>query len=263
MHALAVAYAKELEAQIGTLGLFSVHAGENGRVHEYFLRAVMKRLLPPDMLVGTGFVAFTDWTSSQTDLVVYEGKQPALFTVNDLVVADGRHTLGTVEVKTRLNRADLIGCLDACLALKSAWTRNCSDLHGRKPFYGLYATRGMSLETLEGHFQRWARKGVPETPGVARPHPIPDVIYVRGDYVLVSERGMNVPYIAIDLKQLDEGYALLFFVALLYRSHRSALEMPWWLDGWTAWDALFAVEKGDKRARKVTWSPPRRSKTKD
>ncbi len=69
IQALAKAYANELDAQLGALKHFTRHSGENGRVHEHFMKTVIRRWLPPDTMIGTGFIALPKWTSTQMDIL--------------------------------------------------------------------------------------------------------------------------------------------------------------------------------------------------
>jgi hypothetical protein len=138
---LADSYAAELSAQFRTLNLFVSHAGEIGRTHEAYLRNVIRRFPPEKYGIGTGFVASGRWISKQQDIIVYNQHDlPLMFKAGDCVVADLDATVGTLEVKTRLNNRE---------DFSEAYTKLC-DLYkqiGGLRFVGLYAWEGLNVDT--------------------------------------------------------------------------------------------------------------------
>lgn len=237
MQDLSAAYSRELAAQWHTLRLLTGHNGENGRVHEHFLRAVLRRFLPLNVHLGTGFIATQAHTSTQTDLLIYEAGLPLLFSAGDLVVADARATLGGIEVKTSLDGRGLRQHLEACYDTKTAFrvqSVNPTGL-GRYLFYALYAIDGIERETVLAHFREWAVDKFPHGRQPFVRHTIPDVIYVRGKYILLRDHGMSDPYMAVDVPALGmeegsgDGLALMLLVACLYRTRYHGEQEPWWL----------------------------------
>lgn len=96
MERIAEHYACELDAQFRTLNHFAAHAGEIGRAHETFLRGVLRRFLPEDLRLGTGFVASPNWTSRQQDILIYKRDFTKLFEVGDCVVIDHDAFVGAI-----------------------------------------------------------------------------------------------------------------------------------------------------------------------
>jgi len=254
VYGLAQAYARELDAQLGTLSLFTKHGGEIGRVHEHFLRSVLRRFLPATLHVGSGFVALPDWTSTQLDILVHPTNAAPLFAAGDLVVVDGfAGSIGAVEVKTDLDKRDLIGALNACLGLKRESAAQGRDYSTKYPFYGVYAAGGMDHETFVSHFQGWVAENL-VIGGSETRRLIPDVIYMRGRRAYIHGHGMSDPYVAIDLKALGEGLGLLSLVSTLYE----ALQLPpyngpWWLQHFDSSTLRYGIERGEPGASIVAW----------
>lgn len=79
------------------------HWGEDGRFKEVLLMNYLRRVLPSNVSVGTGFVKNGDRITSQIDLIIYENNIPVLFSEGDFVIALPESVLGIIEVKSKLN----------------------------------------------------------------------------------------------------------------------------------------------------------------
>lgn len=262
VRSLATAYARELDAQLGTLALFTKHGPENGRVHEHYLRSVLRRFLPGHLHVGSGFVALPNWTSAQLDIVVHDPAVAPLFTAGDLIVANGvGGPVAAVEVKTTLDGRELLSGLNSCLDLKSRYVAMGDP--NRHPFFGIYAGQGIALDTLTDHFHEWAQKSLPNFRPDSRPPEtrqlIPDAIVVRGRYACLRNSWMSDPYVAVDLTlpqdaPLGDGVGLLGLVATLYEVTRlPPYQGPWWLQCSSAASLLNGIEKGEVNGQIMTW----------
>jgi hypothetical protein len=98
----------------------SAHWGEEGRYKEAVLMNVIRRFLPSDVSVGTGFVAKSEnrhvwWeevaVSKQIDIIVYDNRIPVLFSEGDFIITTQRNVRAIVEVKTKANNSQLRGIL--------------------------------------------------------------------------------------------------------------------------------------------------------
>jgi hypothetical protein len=80
--------------------------GEEGRYKEAILRNIIKRFLPKNFSIGTGFVLAHDWTeshiTSQIDIIVYDNTYPLLFQEGDFVIVTPQSVRAIIEVKTRV-----------------------------------------------------------------------------------------------------------------------------------------------------------------
>jgi len=80
------------------------HWEEEGRYKEAILRNVIRRFLPSNFSIGTGFVLANYWTespiTSQIDIIVYDNTFPTLFHEGDFVVLTPQPVRAIIEVKT-------------------------------------------------------------------------------------------------------------------------------------------------------------------
>ncbi len=81
--------------------------GEDGRYKEAILRNVLKRFLPQNLSVATGFVVRDRVVSKQLDIIVYDNNYPLLFSEGDFIITPPDNVKGIIEVKTSLNATQL------------------------------------------------------------------------------------------------------------------------------------------------------------
>lgn len=80
------------------------HWGEDGRYKEIILINYLRKILPSNVSVGTGFVKNeNNDLTSQIDIIVYRNDTPALFSEGDFVILMPNSVLGIIEVKSNLN----------------------------------------------------------------------------------------------------------------------------------------------------------------
>lgn len=218
-------YALELDAQFRTLNHFATQAGEIGRAHETYIRAVLRRFLPSRWRLSTGFVA-GDNVSAQQDVIVHDGvDHGTLFEVGDCVVVESGAVGGTIEVKTDLSSA-------------TEFEEAVRRLPRGVPFYGLYAWDGVALEVALPAY--WAAIRVRHA-GASSLRP-PDYVLVRRKYVLLRTHslGSNVGVLRLsDQGDVTDGRALLGLVALLWyeglvSGRGREGRVPAWLRYWRA-----------------------------
>ncbi len=82
----------------------SAHWGKDGEYKEAILKNVIRRFLPSQCSIGTGFVIneMGDVTS-QIDIIIYDNTRPVLFKEGDFVVVLSHTVKGIMEVKTKIN----------------------------------------------------------------------------------------------------------------------------------------------------------------
>lgn len=78
----------------------STHWGEDGRHKEVILINFLKRFLPNNIEVGTGFIKEGDNISTQIDIIIYDPSLPLYFKENDFIIAHPKSVLGIIEVKS-------------------------------------------------------------------------------------------------------------------------------------------------------------------
>lgn len=85
----------------------AAHWGEEGRYKEIILMNYLKRVLPKDLSVGTGFVRNGDRITSQIDIVIYDNSFPVLFSEGDFVITTPENVIGIIEVKSFIQPNEL------------------------------------------------------------------------------------------------------------------------------------------------------------
>lgn len=79
------------------------HYGEDGRYKEILLMNYLKKVLPSNVSVGTGFVRSKDEITKQLDIIIYNHNIPTLFSEGDFVILLPESVVGIIEVKTKLD----------------------------------------------------------------------------------------------------------------------------------------------------------------
>lgn len=82
----------------------SAHWGEDGRHKEVILMNFLKRFLPNNVAVGTGFIKEGDSISTQIDIIIYDPSVPLYFKENDFIIVQPRSVFGVIEVKSNPNK---------------------------------------------------------------------------------------------------------------------------------------------------------------
>ena len=109
--------------------------GEEGRYKEAILRNVIKRFLPHNLSVATGFVVRDRVVSRQLDIIVYDNNYPLLFSEGDFIVTSPDNVKGIIEVKTSL---DATGLEEATEHFESNFVDELLP-HTDTAFYGIFS----------------------------------------------------------------------------------------------------------------------------
>lgn len=82
--------------------------GEEGRYKEAIIKDVLRRHLPGNYAIGTGFVlGKMPSRTTQIDVLIYDKSFPVLFREGDFVVISADGVRGIIEVKTKLDSAQI------------------------------------------------------------------------------------------------------------------------------------------------------------
>jgi hypothetical protein len=85
----------------------NAHWPSEGGWKESVLRSVLRRHLPPNLQVGTGFVLSPEGLSRQVDVLLFDDRGPILFRDGDFVIVTPDVVAGIIEVKTRVTNGDV------------------------------------------------------------------------------------------------------------------------------------------------------------
>jgi len=88
------------------------HHGENGAYKEAILRKIIKRFLPKNISIGTGFIVTKDDNdtysrTTQIDIILYDNNYPLLFNEGDFIITTPKNVKAIIEVKTTIRNSDL------------------------------------------------------------------------------------------------------------------------------------------------------------
>lgn len=109
--------------------------GEEGRYKEAILRNVIRRFLPSNLSLGTGFVINKDnnrtQITHQIDIIIYDNTIPILFLEGEFVITTYRNVKAIIEVKTRIRNSDL-----KCIIKKA---EEDGEIIGKRIFNGIFS----------------------------------------------------------------------------------------------------------------------------
>ena len=88
----------------------NAHWGEEGRYKEIILQKIIKRFLPNNLSVGTGFVIDeTKSISKQLDIIIYDNTHPLFFFEDNFIITSPDNVRGIIEVKSNIGSASTLG----------------------------------------------------------------------------------------------------------------------------------------------------------
>lgn len=116
------------------------HWPEDGRYKEIILADILRKHLPKNVSVGTGFIMGENGLSTQTDIIVYRNDVPVMFQQADFVIVVPESVLGIIEVKSSINDSTaLCGAIDK--------TSQITELIGIDIFAGIFSFEGFEAIT--------------------------------------------------------------------------------------------------------------------
>jgi len=83
------------------------HWGEEGRYKEILLMNYLKKTLPKQFSVGTGFARNGDEITSQIDIIVYDNSFSPLFSEGDFIIVPATSVCAIIEVKTSIKSSQI------------------------------------------------------------------------------------------------------------------------------------------------------------
>lgn len=119
------------------------HWASDGQWKESVVKSVLRRYLPSQYIVGTGFVISDDDVSTQIDILVCDSTGPVLFRDGDFMVVTPDIVAAVIEVKTRVQTHDIEGIL---MKLNNIGEILCKQPRGHKPFIGLFSFEDEAID---------------------------------------------------------------------------------------------------------------------
>lgn len=113
----------------------SAHWDSDGTYKEAILKNVLKRFLPANLGIGTGFIVKkfgnNAIVSPQIDIIIYDKTYPLLFSEGDFIIVTQKNVRGILEVKTTLDQSNLRKVISDA--------NRMSDFIDPPIFYGIFA----------------------------------------------------------------------------------------------------------------------------
>jgi hypothetical protein len=95
------------------------HWGEEGKYKELVFKNILKRFLPNNLEIGTGFIIKPTGRgiheeSKQIDIIIFENSHPILFRESDFVIMTPEGVRGIVEIKANLLSRNITQVIQTC-----------------------------------------------------------------------------------------------------------------------------------------------------
>lgn len=144
------------------------HWGEEGRHKEVVLMNYLKRVLPNNISIGTGFVKSNRGITKQIDIIIYDSTYPVFFSEGDFVIVIPESVLGIIEVKSNIrNGGDLKEYIN-----KANYNAEviCGN-EARNLFNGIFSYDGiLSVETIVNNVEQLDYSDILKTESFNQPH---------------------------------------------------------------------------------------------
>ena len=116
----------------------NAHWGEDGRHKESVLKNVIKRFLPNNISIGTGFVISKRGEefkqTTQIDIILCNNNYPVLFSDGDFIITTPKNVVAIIEVKTKIRNSDFNDII-----IKSSENGKLINRDRRKIFNGIFS----------------------------------------------------------------------------------------------------------------------------
>jgi hypothetical protein len=199
----------------------SAHWGEEGRYKEAVLRSIIRRFLPENVSIGTGFILKKERDeikiSNQIDIIIYDNTYPVLFTEGDFLITTPANVKGIIEVKTELNSSDVMNVVS-----KSTNNGNIVD---KKIFNGVFVYNNGNIVN-NGNINDNLKSALKESKGVVN-H------ICLGKNIFIKFWSPQRKYSIYEIENLSFSY---FISNLAEQTSESKLKERWWF--------LYPIKKG-------------------
>lgn len=211
----------------------NAHWGEEGRYKETILRSVLRKFLPKNIDVGTGFVLKREdketKISDQIDIIIYDNRYPVLFEEGDFIVTTPANVRGIIEVKTSLDTRKLGNSI-----IQS--TKN-GNLINKDIFNGIFAYEGRDPYSIrDTQYTRCTiesfENALKESRGAVNHISLGKDIFIkfwdRKSINLNNSEDSNLPRIKYSIYEI-EGLSFSYFISnLLEQLSDDQMEERWW-----------------------------------
>ncbi len=139
------------------------HWGEEGRYKEAILKNILRRFLPQNISIGTGFIVNSnnhDRISKQIDIIIYDNNYPVLFSEGDFIITTMENVKGIIEIKSNIGNGN-----NTFKNVIEQFDKSINpihiNIHEKKLFLGIFAfefTANIESDALDGYLRSSAKK---------------------------------------------------------------------------------------------------------
>lgn len=101
----------------------SANWGADGAYKEAILKNVLRKFLPANLDIGTGFIVKNEGrnaiASPQIDIIIYDNTYPLLFSEGDFIIATQKNVRGVIEVKTNLQQNNIRKTIETAITVRN------------------------------------------------------------------------------------------------------------------------------------------------
>jgi hypothetical protein len=139
------------------------HWGEEGRYKEAILKNILRKILPNNISVGTGFIVNSnnnDRISKQIDIILYDNGYPVLFSEGDFIITTMKNVKGIIEVKSNIGNGNNT-FQNAISQFDESIEPIQNNIGNKKIFLGIFAfefTGNIELQTIDENLRLSAKK---------------------------------------------------------------------------------------------------------
>jgi hypothetical protein len=214
---------------------------EEGRYKEAVLRNVIRRFLPENLNIGTGFILKGNKEiSKQIDIIIYDNTYPVLFREGDFVITSPESVKAIIEVKTKLYpwgnpSVEEVLCKATC---NGKLLDENQEGNNKKIFNGIFVYEATSKwfevdgEKLE-NVNEQLKRALQKSRGIVNHICIGNNIFIKFWYPGERKDKANVYTIYYTKKEEDEieDLAFAYFISNLIKStsERDLKGMSWFL----------------------------------
>lgn len=196
-----------------------IHWGEEGRYKEAVLSSVIRRFLPTNMSLGTGFIIKKEnddfKTSTQIDIIIYDNTYPVLFKEGDFIITTPENIKGIIEVKTNLKSSDISDVV-------SKATKN-GNLIDQEIFNGIFVYERGDITIERGNIASNLESALKESKGTVNHLCLGEDIFIK-----FWKNSNNCPdecYRTYKINNLSFSY---FISNLIEHVSKSQMPERWW-----------------------------------
>ncbi len=198
--------------------------GDEGRYKESILRSIIRRFLPKNYEIGTGFVVKNlerdkkPEVSKQIDIIIYDTNRATLFSDGDFVILLPEAVNGIIEVKANIENQNLTEIVEK--ANSNGFFISDAKIFKKEIFNGIFGYDGYNdQEKIKRHIESFVKESISKFKGEKNYNTfLVNHISFNKDYFVKFWRGEQ-KYSFYRLKDLS--YSFFIFNLIVYLTSKA------------------------------------------